>query len=34
MSNPSCIISVMKNWREDDCTLLGPSLLRAKFARE
>ena len=34
MSNPSCIISVLKNWCEGDCILLGPSLLGFKFARE
>jgi protein O-GlcNAc transferase len=34
MSNPSCIISVLKNWSEGDCILLGPSLLRPNFARE
>ena len=33
MSNPSCIISVLKDWCEGDCILLGPSLLRANFAR-
>ena len=34
MSNPSCIISVLKNWCEGDCILLGPSLLRPNFARK
>ena len=33
MSNPSCIISVLKDWCEGDCILLGPSLLRANFTR-
>ncbi len=34
MSNPSCIISVLKNWREGDCILLGPFLLRRNLTRE
>ena len=34
MSNPSCIISVLKDWCEGDCILLGPSLLRANFTRD
>ena len=33
MSNPSCIISVLKDWCEGDCILLGPALLRANFTR-
>jgi hypothetical protein len=32
MPKPSCIISVLKNWCEGDCILLGPSLLRPNFA--
>jgi hypothetical protein len=32
-SNPSCIVSVLKDWGEGDCTLLGPSLLDMNFAR-
>jgi protein O-GlcNAc transferase len=33
LTNPSCIVSVLKDWPEGDCTLLGPSLLERKFAQ-
>jgi hypothetical protein len=33
LTNPSCIVSVLKDWAEGDCTLLGPSLLERKFAQ-
>jgi protein O-GlcNAc transferase len=33
LTNPSCIASVLKDWPEGDCTLLGPSLLERKFAQ-
>jgi hypothetical protein len=33
LSNPACIVSVLKNWQADDCLLLGPSLLERKFSQ-
>jgi hypothetical protein len=33
MSNPSCIVSVFKDWGDRGCTLLGPSLLEINFER-
>lgn len=33
LTNPSCMISVLKDWPEGDCILLGPSLLDRNFAQ-
>lgn len=33
LSNPACIVSVLKDWDDRDCLLLGPSLLRRNFAQ-
>ena len=33
MSNPSAIVSILKDWAEGDCTLLGPSLLDINFTQ-
>ena len=33
LTNPACIVSVLKDWPEGDCILLGSSLLERRFAQ-
>lgn len=33
LSNPACIVSVLKEWPPGDCQLFGPSLLERNFSR-
>jgi protein O-GlcNAc transferase len=33
LSNPSCMVAVLKDWAPRDCILLGESLLQRNFAR-
>jgi len=33
LSNPACMVSVLKDWEVGDCTLFDPSLLQRNFAQ-